>query len=415
MTGAGMTGTGMTGADPVVAAWREDRLAVLATVARRLGDVSLAEDAVQEAFAAAAVRWPVDGVPDRPGAWLTTTAWRKALDMRRRERFTTAADPRTALAEQAVGDPPPGPATDDVLTLVLACCHPALAPEAQVALTLRHVAGLTARQIAAAFVVPEATMTKRLVRARAKVRDARLLLTGPDADTLPDRLAEVRTVLYLIFNEGYLASGAGPPIRDDLCTEALWLTRQIRRSAPEDDETTGLLALMLLLHARRAARLDAAGELLTLGEQDRGRWDGAALAEARELLATTGGRPPGPYQVEAAIALLHTTADDGAGIDWATIADLYAVLARLAPSPVVEVNRAVAVAYTHGPEAGLAMLAPRLTDPALARYVPLHAAHAHLLDMTGDPRAADVWRHAAGLADNPAQRNRLLARADPPA
>jgi len=278
-------------------AFRGERAQVVASLARRLGDLQLAEDAVQEAFVAAAATWPASGVPDRPGAWLTTTAWRKALDVLRRERASARDVP-----EQATGPPDePGLGSEDsVLQLLLTCCHPALAPEARVALTLRHVAGLSAREIAAAFLVPEETMAKRLVRARAKVRDSGIRFELPEPAALPERLSAVHAVVYLVFSEGYHASGDGPAVRAQLCDEAVWLARQLHRLVPDDAETTGLLALLLLQHARTGARTDPAGRLVPFDEQDRTRWDAGAVAEARALLARTGSRPVGPYQVQAA-------------------------------------------------------------------------------------------------------------------
>ncbi len=369
----------------------------------------MAAQAAPWGAAAAAAPWPVTGVPDRPGAWLTTAAWRRALDVVRRERFP-AADGALA-ADPAAPDPADGDGLgveDDLLALVLTCCHPALAPEARVALTLRHVAGLTAREIAAAFLVPEATLAKRLVRARAKIRDAGIRFAVPDRAALPERLAAVRAVVYLIFTEGHLASGDGPPVRAELCDEAVWLARQLHRLLPGDTETTGLLALLVCQHARRGARQDAAGRLVPHGDQDRARWDRAAIAEVRALLATTGTGPLGPYQVQAAIALLHT-ADR---VDWPRVAALYGVLARLAPSPVVEVNRAVAEGRADGPGAGLAVLTPVLAEGRLDGYAPLHAAHADLLERSGDaPAARTAWRRAAATTDNPAQRAELLRRA----
>jgi RNA polymerase sigma-70 factor, ECF subfamily len=397
-------------------AWREERAAVLATVARRLGDLQKAEDAVQEAFAAAAVRWPAQGVPDRPAAWLTTAAWRKALDALRADRFPVPAhapDPHDP-PDAAVTDPEPVldvvAAEDDVLSLILTCCNPALAPEAQVALTLRHVAGLTDRQIAARFLVPEATLTKRLVRARGKIRDARISFELPDRTRLEERLVEVRAVVYLIFTEGYLASGDEPSVRADLCDEAIWLARQLHRLGP-DPETTGLLALLLLQNARAAARRDADGHLVPYDEQDRTLWDADAVEQAKQLLATTGAAPPGPYQLQAAIALLHATAPTPGQVNWTVIAQLYDALARVEPSPVVEVNRALAVGRARGAQHGLAALRPALDDPRLAAYVPLHAAHAELLERAGDPAAAAAWERAAALAGDPEQRAHLTRRA----
>ncbi len=440
-TGGSAAGrAGGSAADAAVRhAWRHERATVLATVARRLGDLQLAEDAVQEAFAVAAARWAADGVPHRSGAWLTTTAWRKALDRLRRDHFPVPRDDRDGRPDVTARAATAGPATpdprleddavdpvvrhDDVLSLVLTCCHPALAPDAQIALTLRHVVGLSDRQIAARFLVPEPTMTKRLVRARAKIRDARISFALPDRTRLRERLDEVHTVIYLIFTEGYLAADDGPAVGGELCEEALWLARQVHRLVPEDTETTGLLALLLLHHARAAARQDAAGRLIPYDQQDRGLWDTAAVEQGKALLASTAihrgpaasppdpRMAPGPYQLQAAIALLHTTAPDGHDPDWALIADLYTALARRSPSPVVEVNRAVALGRAHDPRTGLEALRPALADPRLRHYLPLHAAHADLLERAGDPTATRIWQRAADLAGNAAQRDELLRRA----
>lgn len=405
--------TPATDAGPAVErAWREERAAVLAVVARRLGDLQLAEDAVQEAFAAAAAHWPREGVPARPGAWLTTTAWRKAVDGLRRDHFPvthrepigTVDGPDSDLADPRVRE-------DDVLSLVLTCCHPALAADVQVALTLRHVVGLSDRQIAARFLVPESTMTKRLVRGRAKIRDARISFELPGRDQLAARLDQVHTVVYLVFTEGYLSTGDGPAVRAELCTEALWLARQLNRLVPDDLETTGLLALLLLQHARAEARQDGSGRLVPYAAQDRSRWDQRAVEEAKVLLAKTTAQPPGPYQLQAAIALLHATAAPGDEPHWSLIADLYTALLRQGPSPVVETNRAVAVGRAHGSDAGLRSLRSVLADPRLQRYLPLRAAYADLLEQARDPTAAEVWRSAAALADNAAQRDELLRRA----
>jgi RNA polymerase sigma-70 factor (ECF subfamily) len=401
------------------AVWRDERAAVVATLARRLGDLALAEDATQEALAAAAARWPAAGVPDRPGAWLMTAAWRNALDMLRRER-AHRRDPREwgAGVEPALpaGDSPPAApsleAEDDLLTLVLTCCHPALAPEARVALTLRHVAGRAAAQIAAAFLVTEPTMTKRLVRARAKIKRTGIRFTVPEPRELADRMAAVHAVVYLVFSEGYHASAGGPPVRPELCDEAIWLARQLHRLMPGDRETVGLLALMLLQHARSDARTAADGSLLNYARQDRSRWDGAAIEEARRLLGQAGRGALGPYQVQAAIALLHAVAPAPEAVDWARVADLHGVLSRIAPSPVSEVNRAVAVGRADGPRSGLAVLAPILRRGDLAGYPPLHAAHADLLERAGErERAQAAWELAAELTANPAQRAELQRRA----
>lgn len=390
-------------------AYRDERSQVVVSIARRLGDLQLAEDAGQEAFVAAAAHWPVSGVPDRPGAWLTTTAWRKALDVLRRERAT-----RSDLPEHST-EPPDEPGLgdeDSVLQLLLACCHPALAPEARVALTLRHVAGLTTREIAAGFLVPEDTMAKRLVRARAKVRDSGIRLELPDAPALRERLSAVHAVVYLIFSEGYFASGDGSAVRAQLCDEAVWLARQLHRLVPDDPETTGVLALLLLQNARTGARTDALGRLVPFAEQDRSRWNDAMVTEARALLALTGQGPVGPYQVQAAIAALHAAASTLDDIDWARIADLYGLLDRIAPSPVVTVNRAVVLTRADGARAALALLEPVLASGELERYTPLHAAHADALEHNGDlAAAADAWRRAAETSHNPAVRAELERRA----
>ena len=394
---------------PLERAFREERAQVVATLARRLGDLQLAEDAVSEAFAAAAATWPSAGVPERPGAWLTTVAWRKALESLRRERsvFGSAVDRSVPAA------PEPGLHDEDaLLQLVLTCCHPALAIEARVALTLRHVAGLSTAEIAAGFLVPAETMAKRLVRARTKIRQSGINFELPGPDGLAERLSSVQAVLYLIFTEGHLASGDGPAVRGELCDEAIWLARQLHRLLPDDTETTGLLALMLLQHSRAAARQADTGELVAFAEQDRSRWDRQAIAEARALLATTGSGPIGPYQVQAAIAALHAAAPSADEVNWSRIADLYGLLHQLAPSPVVVVNRAVAVGRADGPRAALALLEPVLSDGRLAGYAPLHAAHADLLERAGDEDGAvAAWRRAAELTRNPAEQAALARRA----
>ncbi len=400
--------------------WREERAAIVGALARRLGDLDLAEDAVQDAFVRAAERWPADGVPDRPGAWLATTAWRAALDrLRRVRRRREAPDALDSVADDA--DLAAAPdivadesllVTDDVLRLIITCCHPALPSEARVALTLRHVAGLTAREIAAAFLVAEAAMEKRLVRARAKIRTAGIRFELPERADLAERLADVHAVIYLVFTEGYASAGEGPPIRADLCDEAIWLARQVHGLADGDAESTGLLALLLLQRARIDARLDAAGALIAYDEQDRGRWDQEAISEARALLGTTGMGPLGPYQVEAAIALLHAVAPSAREVPWARIAELYALLLRLSPSPVVAVNRAFAVASAVGPATGLELLAPLLADAALARYAPLHVVHGELLWRAGEQAAAgEAWQRAVHHLKHAGPRAALVQRA----
>lgn len=404
-------GTGLT----LEHAFREEWGAVVATLARRLGDLQAAEDAAAEAFAAAAAAWTKDGVPPNPGGWLTVTAWRKAVDAHRARR-AAAVDPHV------LGEIAPGEATvetqsldagrlgDDRLGLIFACCHPALALEVRVAMTLRYVAGLTTKEIAAAFLVPEPTLAQRLVRAKRKIKDAGIRFEVPSR--LTERLRSVRTVVYLVFNEGFTATSGAGLIRDDLCDEAIWLGRLLHRLLPADTETAGLLALMLLHHARAAARLDDDGRPVLLAEQDRSRWDRALIAEGTRILdGALARREPGPYQLQAAIAALHAQAASFDETDWPQIALLYGALARLDPSPVVEVNRAVAVGMADGPLAGLAVLEPVLAAGSLDGYSPLHAAHADLLGKAGYPeRARGAWRRAAETSASPALREELLRR-----
>jgi RNA polymerase sigma-70 factor, ECF subfamily len=400
-------------------AFREEWGAVVATLARRLGDLQAAEDATAEAFAAAATAWR-DGVPPNPGGWLMLTAWRKAVDAHRRSA-TVAVDPRVLgeiapraqPAEAAVDDlaTQPRQLGDDRLGLIFACCHPALALEVRVAMTLRYVAGLTTKQIAAAFLIPEPTLAQRLVRAKRKIRDAGIRFDIPARPA--ERLRSVRTVVYLVFNEGFAASGGDELIRKELCEEAIWLGRLLRRLLPADAETAGLLALMLLHHARAAAR-QAGGRPVPLEEQDRTRWDRALIAEGTRVLdEALARRDPGSYQLQAAIAALHAQALRFDDTDWPQIALLYGSLARLEPSPVVEVNRAVAVGMADGPLAGLAVLEPVLASGALEGYSPLYAAHAALLEKAGYPeRARGAWARAAETSANSAVRDELLRRHD---
>ena len=399
-------------ADVLEHAYRDEWSAVVATLARRLGDLQAAEDAAAEAFAAAARVWPRDGTPPNPGGWLMTTAWRKAVDQLRGNR-PIAVDPQqfpeagaeTAGEVTSVGG-------DDRLGLVFACCHPALALEVRVALTLRYVAGLTTRQIAAAFVLPEATLAQRLVRAKRKISESGIRFDVPGPEALAGRLDGVRAVIYLVFNEGYAASGGERLIHADLCEEAIWLGRLLHRLLPDDTETAGLLALMLLHHSRAAARQDPGGEAVLLADQDRTRWDAALAADGTAILdAAVARRQPGPYQVEAAIAALHAAADSFEATDWPQIAALYGTLARLSPSPVVEVNRAVAVGLADGPRAGLAILEPVLASGELTGYAPLHAAHADLLERTGQAaEAAAAWERAERAMGNTALQRELRRR-----
>ena len=396
-------------------AFREEWGVVVATLARRLGDLQAAEDATAEAFAAASVAWARDGVPPNPGGWLTVTAWRKAVDTYRISGRSTAVDPTilNEVTEKPEETVMPEPLGDDRLGLVFTCCHPALAVEARVALTLRFVAGLTTRDIAAAFVVPEATLAQRLVRAKRKIRETGIRLTVPSSPAhLAERLSSVRMVVYLVFNEGFAASAGASLVRDDLCDEAILLGRLLRSLLPADPETTGLLALMLLHSARRGARLAPDGRPVPLAEQDRALWNRTLIEEGSRVLDDALElHSPGPYQLQAAIAALHASAGSYESTDWPQIALLYRALARLDPSPVVEVNRAVAVGMADGPLAGLAVLAPVLASGALAQYAPLHAAHGFLLDKAGDPeRARGAWGRAAETSGNSALRDELLRR-----
>jgi RNA polymerase sigma-70 factor, ECF subfamily len=378
------------------------------------GDWDLAEECAQDAFARALERWPRDGVPTNPAGWLKTTARHRALDRLRRSASGAAKLRELAMA------PPPEPVlgaeadagiADDRLRLIFTCCHPALPLEAQVALTLRTLVGLSTAEIARAFLVPIETMAKRLVRAKHKIRDAAIPYRVPPAHQLPERTVAVLAVLYGLFNEGYDASAGPDLVRQSLCAEAIRLARLLVELMPDEPEAHGLLALMVLHDARRAARVDLQGDLVTLEEQDRSRWDGSAIADACATLESglRLGRP-GPYQVMAAIAALHATAPSPASTDWSEIATLYDELSRMVPTPVVALNRAVAVAMADGPAAGLRLVEEIERGGQLEGYHLLAATRADLLRRLGDgPSAARAYRHALALAPNEAER-RYLAR-----
>jgi predicted RNA polymerase sigma factor len=388
---------------------RECAPQVLAALARRHGRFDACEDAVQEALLAAARQWPVDGVPDRPRAWLLTVAGRALVDTWRAD---SARRRREALAALEPAFEPAG-GHDDTLTLLFLCCHPALSPPSQLALTLRAVGGLSTAQIAAAFLVPEATMAKRITRAKDAVRAAGGRFEPPDPAERDARLAVVRHVLYLLFTEGHVASGGPELLRPDLATEAIRLARLLHRLLPGDAETAGLLALLLLTDARRDARTDADGSLVPLGEQDRARWDAGRIAEGRALLhRTLGTGDVGQYQLQAAIAALHDEAAHAERTDWPQILALYDVLARVAPGPMVTLSRAVAVAMVHGPTAGLALVGTLDPDDRATWRHRLDAVRGHLLELHGDTDAArEAYRRAAQTTASLPEQRYLQLRA----
>ena len=391
---------------------REFAPQVLGALVRRHGQFDACEDAVQEALLAAAVQWPVEGVPDRPRAWLLTVAGRSLVDQwrsesaRRRREQAAALDPAglaPAADHPGIGDRD----ADDTLVLLFLCCHPALSVPSQLALTLRAVGGLTTAEIAAAFLVPEATIAKRISRAKQQIRNAGTRFELPPRAQRAEWLGVVLHVLYLVFNEGYTTS-SGPVLhRADLTAEAIRLTRVLHRLLPGEGEIAGLLALMLLTDARRAARTDADGSIVPLAEQRRDRWDTAAIAEGQALLtATLGTVPVGPYQLQAAIAALHDEAPTADATDWPQILALYEVLAQVAPGPMVTLSRAVALVNVHGPRAGLALLGTLDTDDRMSHTHRLEAVRAHLLEQAGDTTAAreSYLRAAAVTASLPEQR-----------
>lgn len=409
--------TAQRAARSVEAVFREDRNRLLALLAARFGDLDLAEETASDAIEAALTHWPVDGVPDRPLAWLLTTARRKAVDRIRRDR--TLAQRLAVLqveADRAAAVPPHEPGFDDIpderLQLFFTCCHPALSPEAQTALTLRFLAGLSTPEVARAFLVPEATMAQRIVRAKRKIRSARIPFRVPGPDELPARLPGVLRVVYLVFTEGYAAGSGDDLLRPDLADEAIRLARILHRLLPREREVAGLLALLLLTDARRAARVDAAGRQVVLEEQDRALWDPDAIAEGRRLLVPSlTGPGVGPYAVQAAIAALHDEAPAFAATDWPQIVALYDVLLRITRSPLVALNRAVAVAMRDGPEFGLALL-DDLADAAELRDYHLYpAARGDLLRRLGRTQeAVTAYRRALALARNGAERATFARR-----
>jgi RNA polymerase sigma-70 factor (ECF subfamily) len=398
----------------VTQAHRQEWARIVASLTRRFGDLDLAEEAAAEAFATAVERWPADGVPPSPGAWLTTTANRKAIDRIRREHKRSGKQQEAQLLYPEVAPEPPGAIGDERLRLIFTCCHPALAMQTRVALTLRMVGGLTVPEIARAFLVPGTTMERRITRAKVKIKEAGIPYRVPSEADLQGRLSGVLAVLFLVFNEGYLATGPGTdPIRHDLTAEAIRLTRLIRALLPEDGEVAGLLALMLLTEARRTARVSASGELVALDEQDRGAWDAALVAEGHQLVRErlAAGVAPGRYQILAAINAVHTSARDVRATDWSQVVALYDQLARLDPSPIVALNRAIAVAELDGPDVALAAV-NRLGEK-LAGYRAYHATRADLLRRMGrsqESRAA--YDQAIELAGNPAEATYLTRRRD---
>jgi RNA polymerase sigma-70 factor (ECF subfamily) len=402
-------------ADTVGRLYRAESGRILATLIRLLGDFDLAEEVVQEAFAAALERWPADGLPDNPRAWVVQAARFKAIDrLRRRARFAEKIDELSALEslERSQGEAESHAVRDDRLRLIFTCCHPSLAIDAQVALTLRTLCGLTTEEIARAFLVPVATMAQRLVRAKQKIRLAGIPYRVPAVELLPERLEAVMTAVYLVFNEGYSTTAGDALVRRDLCSEAIRLARLLDTLLPGRAEPAALLALLLLHDSRRDARATPEGDLVLLENQDRDRWDRAEIAEGLSLVERALRRgPPGPYALQAAIAAVHARAARAPDTDWRQISALYALLLARFPSPVVELNHAVAVAMTEGAQAGLRLLDSLAARGELSAYHLLPAARADLLRRLGrTSEAAAAYRSALALATNPAERRFLQRR-----
>ncbi len=403
----------------IEAVFREESGRILASLIRICRSFDLAEEAMQEAFAVAASEWPEKGVPASPGAWITAVAHRKIVDAVRRERTRSQKEPEllyhTVTYHNVGYDDCNGNAMeypDDRLRLMCTCCHPALSAEAQVALTLRTLGGLTTSEIARAFLLPEATLAQRLVRAKGKIRDARIPYEVPPLETLPERLQAVRAVIYLVFNEGYSASAGESLIRRELCAEAIRLGRVLCQLSPDDPENLGLLALMLLHDSRREARTNGSGELVTLDEQNRSLWIGDQVEEGvRVLERALGLHQAGPYQLQAAIAAVHAEAQSAAETDWTQIAALYRELARINPSPIISLNHAVAVAMSEGPETGLALIDALGASGELDNYHLYHAARADLLRrMNRREDALAAYRKAIALATNKVEADYLRRR-----